>query len=145
MKIKAHLAVFAVLLLAASAASAVEETQSAEDIVEHVIEACQPEIENYCSQVTPGESRMLACFYAHQDKISGRCEYALYDASAQLEAFAAATVYVAKACREDMLKFCSEVQVGEGRVGTCLLENKSTVSKGCSDAMNDVGLEFVEE
>ena len=33
----------------------------------------------------------------------------------------------------------------EGRVGMCLLENKSEVSKGCSNAMNDVGLEVVEE
>ena len=144
MKHKTHLATFTVLLLAATGAWAAEETQSVEELVEHVIEACQPEIEDYCDQVTPGGGRLLACFYAHQDKLSGRCEYALYDASAQLEAFAAATTYLAKACREDMQKLCSRVQFGEGRVGKCLLENKSEVSKGCNDAMEDVGLEVVE-
>ena len=141
-KHKSHLAAFAVFLLAATGAQGAGEKQ---DLVGHVIEACKPEIENYCGQVTPGGGRLLACFYAHQDKLSGRCEYALYDASAQLEEFAAATVYLAKACQEDMQKLCSRVQLGEGRVGMCLLENRSEVSKGCSDAMDDVGLEVVEE
>lgn len=139
------LTVFAQLLLPMPGAWAAEEAQTADDLVEHLIEACEPEIENYCSQVTLGEGRMLACFYAHQDKLSGRCEYALYDAAAQLEEFATAIVYLAKACREDLLKFCSQVAVGEGRVGMCLLDHKSDVSEGCGNAMDDVQLEFVEE
>ncbi len=145
MKHKTHLAAFAVLLLAATGAGAAEDTQTVEELVEHVIEACQPEIENYCGQVTPGGGRLLACFYAHQDKLSGRCEYALYDAFGQLEELAAATTYVARSCREDMQKFCSRVQFGEGRVGLCLLENKSEVSKACSDAIDDTEMEAVEE
>lgn len=139
------LTVFALLLLPMPGAWAAEEAQTAEGLVEHLIEACEPEIENYCSQVTLGEGRMLACFYAHQDKLSGRCEYALYDAAAQLEDFATAIVYLAKACREDLLKFCSQVAVGEGRVGMCLLDNKSEVSESCSKAIDDVGLAVVKE
>ena len=88
---------------------------------------------------------MLSCFHAHEDKISGRCQYALYNAFAELEEFAVATLYVAQACQEDMQKFCSRVQFGEGRVGLCLLENKSEVSKACSDAMDDTEMEAVEE
>ncbi len=137
--------IFTLLLLPAPGARAADESQTAEGLVEHLIEACEPEIENYCSQVTLGEGRMLACFYAHQDKLSGRCEYALYDAAAQLEEFATAIVYLAKACREDLLKFCSQVAVGEGRGGMCLLDNKSEVSDGCGNAMDDVELEVVKE
>jgi hypothetical protein len=38
-----------------------------ESIVDKVTTACEPEIKAYCSQVTLGEGRLLACFYAHED------------------------------------------------------------------------------
>jgi hypothetical protein len=48
-------------------------------------EGCRAEIETYCKDVTPGEARILACLYAHEDKLPERCLYALYEASGQLE------------------------------------------------------------
>jgi hypothetical protein len=116
-----------------------------EDLVEKVVEACETEIQNYCSQVTPGEGRILACFYAHEDKLSGRCGYALYDAAAQLEEFAAAVTHVATECHDDLVKFCSQVQMGEGQVASCLLENKDEVTQACRQAMEDTGLHYIEE
>ncbi|MDH3279693.1 MAG: cysteine rich repeat-containing protein [Gammaproteobacteria bacterium] len=55
-----------------------------EPIVETVAQGCEKELQSYCAKVTPGKGRVLACLYAHEDKLSGRCEYALYDAAAQL-------------------------------------------------------------
>ena len=43
----------------------------AQDIVSQIQTGCETEIKDYCSQVTMGEGRMLACFYAHEDKLSG--------------------------------------------------------------------------
>ena len=51
-------------------ALSVTGTWAQDDIIENVIAACEPEIEAYCSQVTLGEGRLLACFYAHEDNIS---------------------------------------------------------------------------
>ena len=116
-----------------------------DDVIDNVLEACKPEIEAYCSQVTPGEGRLLACFYAHGDKISGRCEYALYEGAAALEQFAAALTHLATQCHDDLLKYCGDVELGEGRVGTCLLEHKAEVTEPCSQAIDDVGLEVAEE
>ena len=115
-----------------------------DDIVDGILDACQPEIEAYCSQVTPGDGRLLACFYAHGDKISPRCEYALYEGAAALEQFASAITYLATECHDDLLKYCGEVEMGEGRVGTCLLEHKAEVTQSCRQAIDDVGLEMVE-
>ena len=115
-----------------------------EDPIENAIEACQPEIEAYFSQVTPGDGRLLACFYAHEDKLSGRCGWALYEGAAQLEQFAAAVTHVANQCWDDLVEHCGEVEMGEGRVASCLLEHKAKVSEGCSQAIDDVGLEVVE-
>ncbi len=132
-------AILGVLLMSATVAPAQE------DLVTSTMKACKPEIDSYCSQVTMGEGRLLACFYAHEDKLSARCGYALYTAAAELEQFAAAVTHVASACIDDMQEFCSEVQMGEGRVGMCLLDHKDDVSEACSQAMDDVELEAVEE
>jgi len=116
-----------------------------ESIIDDVVAGCDTEIATYCSQVTPGEGRMLACFYAHGDKLSAQCEYALYLGAAQLEEFANAVILVAEACHDDLLAFCAEIELGEGRVATCLLENKTEVQDACRQAMDEVGLELVEE
>lgn len=117
---------------------AVSVTANAGDIVSTIEEGCKVEIEQFCSQVTPGEGRMLACFFAHEDKISGQCQYALYTASAQLEQAATALSYVATQCEDDMMKFCADVQIGEGRVLDCLDANKAAVSAACNQAVGEV-------
>jgi hypothetical protein len=113
-------------------------TVSAQGIVETVEQGCATEITTYCSQVSPGEGRLLACFYAHEDKLSGQCQYALYSASAQLDQAVSALDYLATQCRDDILKLCGEVQVGEGRVLECLKSNSASVSAACNQAVNDV-------
>jgi hypothetical protein len=139
MQRKLFVGVIVVVLLSVNGAWALD------DVIDDVMTSCQPEIEAYCSQVTPGEGRLLACFYAHQDKLSGRCEYALYEAAAALEQFAAAVTHLAAACATDLETYCAQVELGEGRVGTCLLEHKAEVSETCRQAIDDVGLEMVEE
>jgi hypothetical protein len=116
-----------------------------DDIIEGVLKACEPEIKAYCSQVTPGEGRLLACFYAHGDKVSARCEYALYEGVAALEQFVNAITYVATECEADLDKHCSQVEMGEGRVGACLLEHKEEGTDACRQAIDDTGLVLVEE
>jgi len=132
-------AILVSLMLVAASAWAGEE-----GIIDSVVKVCQQEIESYCSQVTLGEGRLLACFYAHGDKLSSRCEFALYDAAAELEQFAAALTHLASECRDDLRKYCSEVQFGEGRVGSCLLEHEGDVTEACRQAIDDVELEVVE-
>ena len=39
-----------------------------------VLEGCSSELTQHCAEVTPGEGRLLACLYAHGDKLSGQCE-----------------------------------------------------------------------
>ena len=111
---------------------------SAQDPVSTVTEGCATEIAQYCSQVSPGEGRLLACFYAHEDKLSGQCQYAMYEAASQLEAAVNALDYVATQCRDDILAHCAEVQLGEGRVLECLNANSASVSDACKQAVKDV-------
>ena len=126
------------MLAAAALLSGLVGNLSAQDPVTTVTEGCATEIEQYCSQVSPGEGRLLACFYAHEDKLSGQCQYALYSASAQLDQAVSALDYLATQCRDDILKLCGEVQVGEGRVLDCLKSNSASVSAAGNQAVADV-------
>ena len=129
------LAVVAMFFLSISAALAVD---AVDNVIETVDKGCKKELTSYCKYVTPGEGRILACLYAHSDKLTGQCEYALYDAAAQLERFVAALTYLANECDADLEKFCAEVAVGEGRVLKCLDENSSKISARCTQALKDV-------
>ena len=105
-----------------------------------ILEGCNSELTQYCDQVTAGEGRVLACLYAHSDKISGQCEHALYDAAVRLERAIGAITYVANECRTELETLCAEVEVGDGRVAQCLKDHGSELSPGCDQALTSVGV-----
>jgi hypothetical protein len=107
-------------------------------IIQTVADGCKQDIETYCKGVKPGEGRILACLYAYQDKLSNRCEYALYDAAAQLERAVAALTYLANECKDDLKAYCSDVKPGEGRLINCIDKNMAKVSDRCKQAIKDV-------
>ncbi len=111
-----------------------------ENLVQSITEGCKTELEKYCGNVTPGEGRVLACLYAYGDKLSPKCEYALYDAAAQLERAIAALSYVANECDEDLDKYCAAVAPGGGRLLDCLEKKGKQLAKRCKEALKDVEL-----
>ncbi len=111
-----------------------------QSLVETVANGCKMELEKYCGQVTPGQGRVLACLYAHEDKLAAKCEYALYDAAVQLERAVAALSYVANECDADLEKYCESIAPGEGRLLECLEKHDKKVSESCKQAVKDVGL-----
>ena len=110
-----------------------------QSLVQVVADGCKAELETYCKNVTPGDGRILACLYAYGDKISGKCEFALYDAAVQLERAAAALTYVANECADDLDQHCGDVAAGQGRLLECLEKNDKKVSQRCKQALKDVG------
>ncbi len=106
--------------------------------VEIVADGCSKEIATYCKGVTPGEGRVLACLFAYEDKLSNRCEYALYDAAAQLERAIAALTFLANECKDDLKTYCSNIKPGEGRLINCIDKNMEKVSTRCKQAIKDV-------
>ena len=108
---------------------------------EQVKEGCKAELDSHCKDVTPGEGRLLACLYAYEDKLSSRCDYALYDASMRLERAVAALSHGANECKSDIEKHCATVQAGDGHIVDCLKKQGDKVSKRCRQAMKDIGLD----
>ena len=113
---------------------------SANELAETVANGCKMELEKYCKDVTPGEGRVLACLYAHNDKLTSKCEYALFDSVIQLERSLVGVAYVAEECEDDLDEFCADVPVGGDRLLDCIEKNKKKVSKRCLDAIKETGL-----
>jgi hypothetical protein len=134
MKVKATIlgVVLSVILLFTTSSMADES------LLESVVEGCMTELETYCKDVTPGQKRVLACLYSYNDKLSGKCEYALYDAAIQLERAIAALSYIVNECADDLVELCADVPAGEGRLLECLAENESKVTARCKDAFKAV-------
>jgi hypothetical protein len=110
---------------------------SQDSLLEYVLASCEADIEQYCSQVTPGEGRLLHCAAAHEDKLSGQCSYALYQAASLLEQLSMAIVYVAESCETEIETLCGEVKAGEGRILACLEENGESLGEPCMKALTD--------
>ena len=124
-------------LTAAIAIFAGSSALAQETLLEHVVTACETDLENYCSQVTPGNGRLLHCMAAHEDKISGQCEYAFYQAATLLEQLTVAVNYLAQECKTDIETHCSGVEMGDGKILACLAEHDEEVSESCKKAVAD--------
>jgi hypothetical protein len=97
-----------------------------------VATGCEKELAAYCQGVTPGDGRILACLYAHADKLSGQCEYALYDAAAQLERAVAALAYLVNECGDDLDKHCAAYRPARAGCWIALTRTKRTSAVGAS-------------
>ena len=112
-------------------------TLAQESLIEHLVNACEGDLQKYCSQVTPGNGRLLHCMAAHEDKISGQCEYAFYQAATLLEQLSVAIRYFAQECKTEIETLCSDVVVGDGKMLACLDEHEEDVGEGCKKAIAD--------
>jgi hypothetical protein len=135
---KPVLSVLAAFLMVMGAAA---QPLAQDTILDTVAKGCAQELATYCKDVTPGEGRVLACLFAHQDKLGGPCEYALYDAAVRLERAVNALSFVAGECQADLETHCRGIKAGEGRLLECLQQHDAQVSQRCKEARKQVGLE----
>jgi hypothetical protein len=100
--------------------------------------SCADDIKKYCSDVTPGEGRMIYCMQAHEDKISPKCAFDLEEAATDVQLSADNLKEAITACKAEIIGVCGKTQPGQGRIAACLIANKSTASRGCGDAIQKI-------
>ena len=125
------------LVLGILALTAAAPAIAQDSLLEYVLTSCEGDLKQYCSQVTPGDGRLLHCAAAHEDKLSGQCSYALYQAASLLEQLAVAIAYVAQSCETEIKTMCGDVKAGEGRVLSCLEGNSESLGDACKKALAD--------
>jgi Cysteine rich repeat len=114
-------------------AKAIQEKLAAE--AAKLENSCADDIKKFCSDVTPGEGRMLYCMHAHEDKISAKCAYDLEEAATDVQLHADLLKEAIGACKAEISGVCGKIQPGQGRIAACLFENKSTASKACGEVL----------
>lgn len=97
--------------------------------------ACSEDLKKYCNTVTPGEGRVYFCIQAHEDKISAKCDFALYEASRNLERALDRIEQAADACWGDIEQFCAGTPAGEGRIMQCLTAKKASLKPACQTVL----------
>jgi hypothetical protein len=140
LKLFVSVAAFLAVALSAQAQTPVAENIRArlEAAVKKLQDACGPDVSKFCSMVTPGEGRLIFCMMAHEDKISTKCDYALYSASRNLGRALNMIEQAADVCWPDIEKYCADIPEGGGRIAQCLLTKKSTLGQDCQTALDQI-------
>jgi hypothetical protein len=100
--------------------------------------SCADDIKKYCSDVTPGEGRMIYCMQAHEDKISPKCAFDLQEAATDVQLSADNLKDAITACHAEITGVCGTTQPGQGRIAACLIANKAAASKNCVEALGKI-------
>ena len=106
---------------------------------------CGRDVKKYCSSVTPGEGRILYCLQAYEDKISSKCVYSVEETISSTQALFDNLKETISACHAEISGTCGKIQPGKGRIAACLLQNKSSASKECSDTIDKLQATLVEK
>ena len=96
---------------------------------------CAADAKKYCTTVTPGDGRLFFCIIAHEDKLSSKCDYALFEASRNLERALNRIEDAADACWNDIEKHCANIPEGGGRIVQCLSAKQTSLTQQCQAAV----------
>jgi hypothetical protein len=105
-----------------------------------VFEACSSEIKSQCSAVLPGDGHLYACLYANEEKLSDACDDATEDVLDQLDLFFELIRYAKQECAMDIEKHCSGVEMGGGKILSCLKSHSADLRNDCTEVISKISL-----
>jgi hypothetical protein len=105
-----------------------------------VFEVCSSEIASHCSAVLPGEGRLYACLYANEEKLLDACDEATGDVLDQLDLFFELIRYAKQECAKDIEKFCTSVEMGGGKILSCLKSHSADLRNDCTAVIDKINL-----
>jgi phage host-nuclease inhibitor protein Gam len=85
---------------------------------------CLADAQKLCKEVQPGEGRIAACLKQHESELSAECKQKQASFRDQVEE-------LTEACKDDVQKFCANVEPGAGRIARCLQQNADHLSPQC--------------
>ena len=95
-------------------------------------DACRADVERLCKDIQPGQGRLGQCMKKNEASVSQECKDQMAkmrdEMRQRMQAFD-------EACKGDVEKFCKNVQLGHGRMASCLRDNSANLSAACKDEM----------
>ena len=87
-------------------------------------QACGADLQHYCAEVQPGDSRLGTCAEQHFSDFSEPCKQALLS-----------NVDVVKACKVEVQRTCSGIEPGGGHLQLCMKDHFAEYSHPCQHAI----------
>ncbi|EHQ04663.1 cysteine rich repeat-containing protein [Leptonema illini] len=91
---------------------------------QRVKNACAADIQKFCAGIEHGQGRVYQCLKQNEGSLEANCK-------AQLDRARARMQDGAMVCQDDILKFCADVQRGQGRIYQCLKANEADLTAAC--------------
>lgn len=107
---------------------------------ENVLEACSAELQGSCGDVVPGNGRLYSCLYANEEKLSDGCSDAVADVHDQMDLLFELVRYTKQECLVDIEKLCTSVELGGGRLYSCLKQNEADLTPECGEVITRLSL-----
>lgn len=102
-------------------------------------QACSTDLPTYCASVSKlSKSRQLACLYAHEDRLTGACRYAMFDGITELASALNRIDAMKKACDADVGVHCGRDASGQFDLNTCLAKSYKYFSQECQRMVDSV-------
>ena len=105
-----------------------------------IFASCEADIAKFCPAVTLGHGRLAACLYAHEDQVSPSCDAAIAETADLIDMLFERVRYAKQQCGADVARLCGEVEIGQGRLFSCLYEQKPALSAECLEVIENVRL-----
>lgn len=93
---------------------------------------CAEDVAKLCKEVQHGGGRMMDCLKEHENELSSACKQHVAEMQEKGGRGRGA-------CRDDVSKFCKDVQPGGGRIMECLKEHQNELSPECKSRMASPG------
>jgi hypothetical protein len=107
-----------------------------EDYAAALNASCTKELKAQCKGVKDGRGRLLACLYAHENRLSARCGSVVMASLERLGVMLGALANVMRVCEADVKRVCHGVVAGEGNLIGCLAQSKQSVSAQCNATLD---------
>jgi hypothetical protein len=101
---------------------------------------CSADIEKFCKDATQGRP-LLKCLEQHESQLSNACkefEKGLEGARVESREAKLQQMRLRFACREDVIKFCNDTNLGSDGILPCLKEHASDLSASCREVIKSV-------
>jgi len=89
---------------------------------------CRADSQKFCKDVKPGQGRIYQCLSANKASLTPECAAHVDEVQKNVKAKMAN-------CQNDIAKFCSTVEPGEGRIYNCLKANEASLEPACKTAL----------
>ena len=109
-----------------------------------VLEACEPELLEYCGEIEPGHGRVLSCLYANETRISETCGEAFVDIADIIDGLFFTIGSTLAICAADLEKHCTGTQFGGGRLISCLSEVQTDLEPECGSIVSELAPELAD-